>query len=81
MALTLILHHQAEILQARSMVEVCERFKLITQGDFTYDCHTFMQVSYSRREVTLGKGLGSVPNLNVKCSRVTIRYPTVIVFN
>ncbi|XP_035629490.1 growth hormone-regulated TBC protein 1-A-like [Oncorhynchus keta] len=42
-ALTLILHHQAEILQSRSMVEVCERFKLITQGAFTYDCHTFMQ--------------------------------------
>ncbi|XP_023837174.1 growth hormone-regulated TBC protein 1-A [Salvelinus sp. IW2-2015] len=42
-ALALILHHQAEILQARSMVEVCERFKLITQGAFTYDCHTFMQ--------------------------------------
>ncbi|KAM9447343.1 growth hormone-regulated TBC protein 1-A-like isoform 1-T2 [Salvelinus alpinus] len=42
-ALTLIRHHQAEILQARSMVEVCERFKLITQGAFTYDCHTFMQ--------------------------------------
>uniref|UniRef100_A0AAZ3SPH7 Growth hormone-regulated TBC protein 1 n=1 Tax=Oncorhynchus tshawytscha TaxID=74940 RepID=A0AAZ3SPH7_ONCTS len=42
-ALTLIRHHQAEILQARSMVEVCECFKLITQGAFTYDCHTFMQ--------------------------------------
>ncbi|CDR19107.1 unnamed protein product [Oncorhynchus mykiss] len=42
-ALTLIRHHQAEILQARSMVEVCECFKLITQGVFTYDCHTFMQ--------------------------------------
>ncbi|CAB1329027.1 unnamed protein product [Coregonus sp. 'balchen'] len=42
-ALTLIRHHQAEILEARSMVELCERFKLITQGAFTYDCHTFMK--------------------------------------
>ncbi|KAJ8013261.1 hypothetical protein DPEC_G00051420 [Dallia pectoralis] len=42
-ALTLIHHHQAEIVQARSMPEVCECFKRVTQGDFTYDCHAFMQ--------------------------------------
>ncbi|XP_062312600.1 growth hormone-regulated TBC protein 1-A-like [Osmerus eperlanus] len=42
-ALTLILHHQAEILAARSLPEVCECFKAITRTQFTMDCHTFMQ--------------------------------------
>uniref|UniRef100_A0A3P9D5I1 Growth hormone-regulated TBC protein 1 n=1 Tax=Maylandia zebra TaxID=106582 RepID=A0A3P9D5I1_9CICH len=42
-ALTLILHHQAEILRARSLPDVCECFKQITSGAFTLDCHTFMQ--------------------------------------
>ncbi|XP_042281359.1 growth hormone-regulated TBC protein 1-A-like [Thunnus maccoyii] len=42
-ALTLILHHQPEILRARSLPDVCECFKQITCGAFTLDCHTFMQ--------------------------------------
>lgn len=42
-ALTLILHHQTQILRARSLPDVCECFKQITCGDFTLDCHTFMQ--------------------------------------
>ena len=43
-ALTLIAHHQPEILRARSLCDVCECFKQITCGAFTLDCHTFMQV-------------------------------------
>lgn len=43
-ALTLVLHHQREILRARSLPDVCECFKQITCGAFTLDCHTFMQV-------------------------------------
>ncbi|XP_028292202.1 growth hormone-regulated TBC protein 1-A-like isoform X2 [Gouania willdenowi] len=42
-ALTLILRNQTEILRARSVLEVCECFKQIPCGDFTLDCHTFMQ--------------------------------------
>lgn len=42
-ALTLIIHHQPEILRARSLPDVCDCFKHITQGTFTLDCHTFMQ--------------------------------------
>ncbi|XP_076016652.1 growth hormone-regulated TBC protein 1-like [Genypterus blacodes] len=42
-ALTLILQHQTVILQARSLGDVCDCFKQITRGDFTLDCHTFMQ--------------------------------------
>ncbi|XP_029936426.1 growth hormone-regulated TBC protein 1-A-like [Myripristis murdjan] len=42
-ALTLIRHHQPEILRARSLPDVCECFKQITRGAFTMDCHTFMQ--------------------------------------
>ncbi|KAK7882449.1 hypothetical protein WMY93_028623 [Mugilogobius chulae] len=46
-ALTLIVHHQSEILRARSLPDVCECFKQITQGAFTLDCHTFMQKIFS----------------------------------
>lgn len=42
-ALTLIIHHQPEILRARSLPDVFECFKQITHGAFTLDCHTFMQ--------------------------------------
>ncbi|XP_043101964.1 growth hormone-regulated TBC protein 1-A [Puntigrus tetrazona] len=42
-ALTLIHHHQDEILQAQNLPDVCERFKLITRGAFVEDCHAFMQ--------------------------------------
>ncbi|XP_015235881.1 PREDICTED: growth hormone-regulated TBC protein 1 [Cyprinodon variegatus] len=42
-ALTLIHHHQAVIEQARSLPDVCQAFKQITQGPFVGDCHPFMQ--------------------------------------
>ncbi|KAF7656390.1 hypothetical protein LDENG_00041900 [Lucifuga dentata] len=42
-ALTLILHHQPAILQARSLCDICDCFKQITRGAFTMDCHAFMQ--------------------------------------
>ncbi|KAM8855426.1 growth hormone-regulated TBC protein 1-A-like isoform 2-T3 [Spinachia spinachia] len=65
-ALTLILHHQPEILSARSLTDVCERFKQITCGAFTLDCHTFMQKIFtepgSLSTATIGK-------LREKCRR------------
>ncbi|KAI1899680.1 hypothetical protein AGOR_G00064270 [Albula goreensis] len=42
-ALTLIKHNQAQILQARSFPDICDRFKDVTKGGFVDDCHTFMQ--------------------------------------
>ncbi|XP_034048709.1 growth hormone-regulated TBC protein 1-A isoform X2 [Thalassophryne amazonica] len=42
-ALTLIHHNQAVILQARSLPDVCQTFKHITHGPFVDDCHTFME--------------------------------------
>ncbi|XP_041856805.1 growth hormone-regulated TBC protein 1-A-like [Melanotaenia boesemani] len=45
--LTLVLHHQTEILRARSLPDVCECFKQITCGAFTLDCHGFMQKIFS----------------------------------
>lgn len=42
-ALTLIRHHQAEILRAQNLPDVCDRFKRITKGPDVQDCHTFMQ--------------------------------------
>lgn len=52
-ALTLIIHHQPEILRARSLPDVCQCFKQITCGAFTMDCHTFMQVklAHAAREL------------------------------
>lgn len=49
-ALTLIIHHQPEILRARSLPDVCECFRQITCGAFTLECHTFMQV---RQEIAI----------------------------
>lgn len=46
-ALTLILHHQADIVAAPSLPEVCERFKAITRTHVTMDCHTFMQTIFT----------------------------------
>lgn len=46
-ALTLVVHHQAEILRARSLPDVCECFKQMTCGAFTLDCHSFMQKIFS----------------------------------
>jgi hypothetical protein len=54
-ALTLIKHHQALILEADSVPDICDKFKQITKGDFVTECHTFMQVSSVR--LSLGKAL------------------------
>lgn len=56
-ALTLIIHHQPEILRARSLPDVCQCFKQITSGAFTLDCHTFMQVNQHVRRANLSKHL------------------------
>ncbi|XP_070327466.1 growth hormone-regulated TBC protein 1 isoform X6 [Odocoileus virginianus] len=42
-ALTLLKHHQASILEATSVPDLCEKFKEITQGRFVTECHSFMQ--------------------------------------
>ncbi|XP_040480767.1 growth hormone-regulated TBC protein 1 isoform X7 [Ursus maritimus] len=46
-ALTLIKQHQAFILEASSVADICERFKEITRGSFVTECHTFMQKIFS----------------------------------
>lgn len=43
-ALTLLKHHQASILEATSIPDLCEKFKEITRGRFVTECHSFMQV-------------------------------------
>ncbi|MBN3303573.1 GRT1A protein, partial [Amia calva] len=42
-ALTLIKHNQATILQARNFPDICDKFKEIIKGEFVEDCHAFMQ--------------------------------------
>ncbi|CAG05815.1 unnamed protein product, partial [Tetraodon nigroviridis] len=42
-ALTLVLHHQQEILRARCLPDLCQCFRHITGGAFSLDCHSFMQ--------------------------------------
>ncbi|XP_056618426.1 growth hormone-regulated TBC protein 1-A isoform X2 [Triplophysa dalaica] len=42
-ALTLIRPHQADILPAQNLPDICERFKHITKAPDVHDCHTFMQ--------------------------------------
>lgn len=46
-ALTLIKEHQALILEATSVPDICEKFKDITRGSFVTECHTFMRVGVS----------------------------------
>ncbi|KAM5288085.1 growth hormone-regulated TBC protein 1 [Ctenodactylus gundi] len=46
-ALTLIKQHQAFILEATSIADICDKFKQITKGDFVTECHTFMQKIFS----------------------------------
>ncbi|XP_075865721.1 growth hormone-regulated TBC protein 1 isoform X3 [Microcebus murinus] len=46
-ALTLIKQHQALILEATSVPDICDRFKQITRGSFVMECHTFMQKIFS----------------------------------
>ncbi|XP_057563673.1 growth hormone-regulated TBC protein 1 isoform X3 [Hippopotamus amphibius kiboko] len=47
-ALTLIKQHQALILEATSIPDICEKFKEITGGGFVTECHTFMQSAHRR---------------------------------
>ncbi|XP_036105911.1 growth hormone-regulated TBC protein 1 isoform X4 [Molossus molossus] len=46
-ALTLIKQHQAFILEATNVADICEKFKEITKGSFVTECHTFMQKIFS----------------------------------
>ncbi|XP_045422647.1 growth hormone-regulated TBC protein 1 isoform X2 [Lemur catta] len=46
-ALTLIKQHQALILEASSVPDICDKFKQITKGSFAMECHTFMQKIFS----------------------------------
>uniref|UniRef100_A0A8C2M490 Growth hormone-regulated TBC protein 1 n=1 Tax=Cricetulus griseus TaxID=10029 RepID=A0A8C2M490_CRIGR len=46
-ALTLIKQHQEFILEAKSVPDICDKFKQITKGDFVTECHTFMQKIFS----------------------------------
>ncbi|KAM9674513.1 growth hormone-regulated TBC protein 1 isoform 8-T8 [Dama dama] len=46
-ALTLLKHHQASILEATSVPDLCEKFKEITRGRFVTECHSFMQRIFS----------------------------------
>ncbi|XP_037384505.1 growth hormone-regulated TBC protein 1 [Talpa occidentalis] len=46
-ALTLIKQHQASILEATSVPDICEKFKQITRGAFAMECHTFMRKIFS----------------------------------
>uniref|UniRef100_A0A8C2UUJ8 Growth hormone-regulated TBC protein 1 n=1 Tax=Chinchilla lanigera TaxID=34839 RepID=A0A8C2UUJ8_CHILA len=46
-ALTLIKQHQAFILEAASVPDICDKFKQITSGSFVMECHTFMQKVFS----------------------------------
>uniref|UniRef100_A0A3Q2V0G0 Growth hormone-regulated TBC protein 1 n=1 Tax=Haplochromis burtoni TaxID=8153 RepID=A0A3Q2V0G0_HAPBU len=69
-ALTLILHHQAEILRARSLPDVCECFKQITSGAFTLDCHTFMQKIFTEPK---SLSMSTVDKLREKCRQQILR--------
>ncbi|XP_029386852.1 growth hormone-regulated TBC protein 1-A-like isoform X2 [Echeneis naucrates] len=63
-ALTLIIHHQPEILRARSLPEVCDCFKQITCGTFTLDCHTFMQKIFTEPG---SLSMATIDKLREKC--------------
>ncbi|XP_054888316.1 growth hormone-regulated TBC protein 1-A-like [Poeciliopsis prolifica] len=65
-ALTLILHHQTELLRARSLPDVCECFKQMTCGSFTLDCHTFMQKIFTEPGTL---SMTTVDKLREKCRR------------
>ncbi|XP_010618288.1 growth hormone-regulated TBC protein 1 [Fukomys damarensis] len=47
-ALTLLKQHQAFILEATSVPDICDKFKQITRGAFVEQCHTFMQKIFSQ---------------------------------
>lgn len=74
-ALTLIMHHQPEILRARSLPDVCQCFKQITCGAFTLDCHTFMQVRPTLAvEKLTNAGLSKLRNVNMSKTLVLISF-------
>ncbi|XP_057563672.1 growth hormone-regulated TBC protein 1 isoform X2 [Hippopotamus amphibius kiboko] len=63
-ALTLIKQHQALILEATSIPDICEKFKEITGGGFVTECHTFMQKIFSEPG-SLSRG--SIARLRERC--------------
>ncbi|KAI3355832.1 hypothetical protein L3Q82_004392 [Scortum barcoo] len=65
-ALTLIIHHQPEILRARSLADVCQCFKQITSGAFTLDCHTFMQKIFTEPG---SLSMATIDKLREKCRK------------
>ncbi|XP_068429075.1 growth hormone-regulated TBC protein 1-A-like [Clinocottus analis] len=65
-ALTLILHHQQQILSARSLTDVCECFKQITCGAFALDCHAFMQKIFTEPG---SLSTATIDKLREKCRR------------
>ncbi|XP_061580575.1 growth hormone-regulated TBC protein 1-A-like isoform X1 [Cololabis saira] len=65
-ALTLVLHHQAEILRCRSLPDVCECFRQISSGAFTLDCHTFMQRIFTEPG---SLSMATIDKLRDKCRR------------
>ncbi|EMP31932.1 Growth hormone-regulated TBC protein 1 [Chelonia mydas] len=54
-ALALIKQHQAFILEATNLPDICDKFKQITRGTFVTECHSFMQVSVSSLQCRRGK--------------------------
>lgn len=56
-ALTLIRPHQAEILPAQNLPDICERFKHITKAPDVHNCHTFMQVAHTTNTFLIDKKL------------------------
>ncbi|XP_056288955.1 growth hormone-regulated TBC protein 1-A-like isoform X2 [Pseudoliparis swirei] len=63
-ALTLIIHHQPEILRARSLSDVCECFRQITCGAFTLDCHAFTQKIFTEPGIL---SMATIDKLREKC--------------
>lgn len=65
-ALTLIMHHQPEILRARSLPDLCQCFRQITSGAFSLDCHSFMQKIFTEPG---SLSMTTVHKLRVKCRK------------
>ncbi|KAG8521149.1 Growth hormone-regulated TBC protein 1, partial [Galemys pyrenaicus] len=64
-ALTLIKQHQASILEASSLPDICEKFRQITRGSFAMECHTFMRKIFSEP--------GSLPTSSIRRLRARCR--------
>ncbi|XP_023691112.1 growth hormone-regulated TBC protein 1-A isoform X1 [Paramormyrops kingsleyae] len=63
-ALTLIKHNEALILQARSFPDICDHFKQITKGAFVEDCHGFMQNIFAEPG---SLSMGTIQKLRESC--------------